>query len=350
MFHQYEQARQNQPLNSEHIGELYFITPISNLQSILQNGLLSNKRAKRMLPQHEDVSNRGVQNRRATTILERVLPNKNPRSIHRHAVLYLNPHNAMMANMKEQKKQVCVLRINKSILSRSDAIISDKNAAIEGACFFTRDAYKLDPDKAEALYLSHSLAPLTVKNKKEYQNIRQSEALLPYAINSSYIIGIIVGSGQDRTVVQSIVNTSNAQIPIAVVPSIFLLGRHTRIIPSLVDPAEVDYDTLIFVKKTHVVSVFWRFFDNQVSTINSRNITGPYKDQILNMINEKSWRDSSVIDQTDPRFGELLNRCGANCPLERFSLISNPPEPIAGFPDSSDDEDRGSPQSIIRRP
>lgn len=228
MFHQYnvEHMRDaNVKFKTHHIQELYYIAHLDNLKSILENGILSHKRAGKSFA-HTDISNGGVQDIRASKILERAILNKKPLSIHRHAVLYLNPHNAMMfVIMKDEpRSNVCIVRVNKDILKRGDAVISSKNASVGDAVFFTKDAYNLNPKAADKLVNNKSYYH-NDREQEERKQIRQSEVLLPYAISSLYFMGIIVKNDSDKEIVSGILTAASKQLPIEVVPSVFFQNK-----------------------------------------------------------------------------------------------------------------------------
>ena len=75
-------------MNREDITELHYITPIENVPSILEYGILSNRKAAR-LP-HTSVAMEEVQDRRRN----KQIPGA--RSLHNYVNLYFDAHNPML--------------------------------------------------------------------------------------------------------------------------------------------------------------------------------------------------------------------------------------------------------------
>ncbi len=199
-------------IRRENIQECFYMTHIDNLPSILQNGLLSHRRIEKLNPARKDLSNQAVQARRGTKVIERVDPNKRPRSLHRFVNLYLNPHNAMMMNVifgregfpAQDRQNMCILRIRGEILDRSDAILTDQNAATNSVDFFTVDAFELDQRRTMAITYEDVTGYKPLKSTGLFRGMtdeeissfkkqtRQAEALLPYKVDARYIFGIWV--------------------------------------------------------------------------------------------------------------------------------------------------------------
>jgi hypothetical protein len=151
-------------LQAKNIRELYYTINIENLASVLENGLLSRKRAKRLNLIKKDISNHEIQGLRERKIIERVDENKKdkPRKIHRHVNLHLNPHNGMMIrNLFTQKMNpddLCIVCIHSKILDRGDIVITNKNATVGSkhnpenkAKFFTVKRFALDKKETDHL-------------------------------------------------------------------------------------------------------------------------------------------------------------------------------------------------------
>lgn len=221
MFERYANDAEKSEIkfSTQHIQELYYIAHIKNLQSILDKGILSHKRAGKLSVPYTDISNGVVQALRSEKILERCNKKKKPLSIHRHAVLYLNPHNAMM--FKKKDESICIIRVNKEIINRGDAVISNKNASVSNAEFFTTEAYQLVQEVADKLASNLSTLNTAEKNvQNEYKQVRQSEALLPYEISPIYFTGVIVKNKADMEQVNKIL-VDTKKMPVEIVPSAF---------------------------------------------------------------------------------------------------------------------------------
>jgi hypothetical protein len=73
-------------MNRSDVKELYFITYIENVLSILNRGILSHNKSRKLMLR--DISEKGVQERRA----KKKIPGTN-KSLHDYANLYFDAHN-----------------------------------------------------------------------------------------------------------------------------------------------------------------------------------------------------------------------------------------------------------------
>ena len=101
--------------------ELHYITPISNVPSIMEHGILSHVRASRL--QHQSVAMQAIQDRRAP----KSLPGGRP--LHEYVNLYLCARNPMLRKRKDRHLEICVLRVSPDVLDLPDAVVSDQNAS-----------------------------------------------------------------------------------------------------------------------------------------------------------------------------------------------------------------------------
>lgn len=105
--------------------ELYYITPITNLPSIIAHGIVSHTAAAR-LP-HVSVANEDVQSRRA----QKVVPGG--RRLHDYVNLYICARNPMLYLVRH--RDVCVVSVCPSVLDREGVVITDRNASVGYARF-----------------------------------------------------------------------------------------------------------------------------------------------------------------------------------------------------------------------
>lgn len=96
-------------MNRGEIIELYFIAPIVNVPSIMQHGILSYKLAQQVA--HDSVAMQEIQERRK----DKQIPNA--RKLHEYANLYFDAHNPMLSKLREKNDEICILRVDNSILS-----------------------------------------------------------------------------------------------------------------------------------------------------------------------------------------------------------------------------------------
>ena len=110
------------------INEFHFITPISNLSSILEHGILSNQLASKI--RHETVALEEVQERRDKKSVPGGL------RLHHYANVYFDARNPMMYKRRLMHEQLCVISVNDSVLDLPDVVVSDCNAARDSARFY----------------------------------------------------------------------------------------------------------------------------------------------------------------------------------------------------------------------
>ena len=84
------------------INELYYITPIDNVPSILQYGILSYKQASRLA--HGSVAMTEIQARRTN----RRIPGAG--HLHDYANLYFDAHNPMLSKVRQNNDRMFYLR------------------------------------------------------------------------------------------------------------------------------------------------------------------------------------------------------------------------------------------------
>ena len=101
--------------------ELHYITPICNVPSILQHGILSHNRAKKLL--HKSVAMREMQDKRAGKRVPGGL------ALHDYANLYVCARNPMLWKRLAQRQTLCVLSVAPDVLDIEGAVVSDSNAA-----------------------------------------------------------------------------------------------------------------------------------------------------------------------------------------------------------------------------
>jgi hypothetical protein len=108
-------------MNRQDLTELHYITPIANVPSILQHGILSHNRVA-ALP-HDSVAMQEIQDLREN----KAIPGA--RRLHDYANLYICARNPMLYKRLDRHAGLCVLRINTNVLDLPGVIVSDSNAA-----------------------------------------------------------------------------------------------------------------------------------------------------------------------------------------------------------------------------
>jgi hypothetical protein len=171
-------------MNRADITELYYITPIMNIPSIVSYGILSNHHASRI--GHVSVAMEEIQERRK----DKKIPGA--RTLHDYANLYFDAHNPMLSKRRGQNESICILRINPGVLDMPGVIIADRNAASGYARFYpvTEGIEALDKDLVFARFWTHS-DPLEEWRRK---SIKCAEVLVPDRVEPGHILGAYVAN------------------------------------------------------------------------------------------------------------------------------------------------------------
>jgi hypothetical protein len=105
----------------DELDELHYITPIENLPSIMQHGILSHRKAASLA--HRSVAMTEIQKRRAAVVVP------GGRRLHEYANLYVCARNPMMFIRRGRHRTLCVLRIKPSLLDLAGVVVTDGNAS-----------------------------------------------------------------------------------------------------------------------------------------------------------------------------------------------------------------------------
>lgn len=171
-------------LQRTHQRSLYNITPIHNVSSIIQNGILCFDDIKNV--QHQSIAMNEVQVRRDHIVIPGGL------RLHQYANLYFTYNNAMLFKRKEIAEDLCVLALSPEVLDIADCIVSDRNAAASLAKFYPAEdsLSQLDFDLIFSQYWTHD-DPYEQSN---HGAIKCAEILVPHQIPYSYVVGAYVVS------------------------------------------------------------------------------------------------------------------------------------------------------------
>ena len=174
-------------MDRNHIKELYFITYIDNLPSILKLGILSRNAVVRKKTNFKDVSEPGVQDRRAG----KKIPGTS-KELHDYANLYFDAHNPMLSARRSENNKICVLRINTNVLDLKGIIVTDMNAARD--CRFMPLDEGLSSIDRNKVYMINWKDPNDWINEYRQAGIKCAEILVPEYVESRYIVGAYVAN------------------------------------------------------------------------------------------------------------------------------------------------------------
>ncbi len=192
------------------IRELYYITHVGNLPSILERGIYSHARIEAEGIPTTRIYDAEIINRRNQ------ITTPDTKSLWSYANLYFQPRNAMMYRVVHEKdpKNLAVVGINKKVLYEEKVFITDGNAAHETTqCYPTSRGL-------EVLRKQWSIIRNDWWNRDDGSKRKiMAECLIPDQVKPEYIQSIYVSEDSMRDTVQK--STANPNITISSEPDMF---------------------------------------------------------------------------------------------------------------------------------
>jgi len=175
---------------------MHFITPVANLPSIFERGILSHRRAEAI--GHVSIADEEVQD------LRRGKRVPNGRLLHEYVNTYFDARNPMMYKRLGRRTELAVVRIRPDIMDIPGAVIADGNAASVGTRFepSPMGLAVLDEQRVYAEYWTDSDRWAYYEKKRQ----RCAEVLIPDLIPPDFLIGCYV-------CVDGVVQTCRAAAP-----------------------------------------------------------------------------------------------------------------------------------------
>lgn len=172
-------------MNRQDITDLHFITAIENVPSIMEHGILSNRRAAQLA--HTSVAMEEVQDRRR----EKRIPGAG--LLHEYANLYFDAHNPMLSRRRDRNDTICVLRVDQAVLDDPGVIVADRNAASDYVRFYTAATgiAALDQALVFAKFWTNTDDPYEAMRLK---SIKCAEVLVPDSVSPDLLIGAYVAN------------------------------------------------------------------------------------------------------------------------------------------------------------
>jgi hypothetical protein len=189
--------------------ELHYITPIANITSIVKLGILSHSEVQRRNIKSTSVAAEVIQERRKS----KVVPGAKP--LHEYVNLYICARNPMMYMRSSHHTDLCVLRINSSVLSLPGVIIADGNAASDYTSFWPSPSglAKVDRDTVFAKWWTDPNQFVAWENKR----VKCAEVLVPEKLDARFIIGAYVFCEESESKLKSLA----PNFPIIIDPHMF---------------------------------------------------------------------------------------------------------------------------------
>lgn len=223
------------------IKNLYYITHISNIPSILKNGILSHDEVEKQQVDFTPIYDTQIVSNRK----EKTIPDKE--SLWNYANLYFQPRNPMMYRVvhEKDKRDIALIAIKPSILSESGVVVTDGNAANNATQFYTSAQGKRILEQNWQII------------KNEWWNDRDgskrkimAECLIPRRVSPELIDSIFVTDIKTQQKVKNLIESST--IPIIPEPYLFFQPRHANRIDNI---SLVDGDMFFSNMQTLTISV-----------------------------------------------------------------------------------------------
>jgi hypothetical protein len=170
------------------VTELHYITPVANLRSIMERGILSQRNAAPLNP--ASVADQDVQDIRDDKAVPGGL------NLHQYVNLYLDARNPMMYKRLSHRDHIAVVRVHPAVLDIPGAVVADGNAASNATKFEPSPAGLAGLDEARVYAHSWTDADTWVYWEKKRQ--RCAEILVPDVVPPHYLLGCYTVSEEVR--------------------------------------------------------------------------------------------------------------------------------------------------------
>ncbi|RYD36174.1 MAG: DUF4433 domain-containing protein [Verrucomicrobiaceae bacterium] len=187
--------------------EFHNITPICNIPSILQHGILSYARASKL--RHSSVALPAVQSKRD----ERKVPGG--LALHEYANVYFHARNPMMFRLKNEADQICVLQVSTEILNIAKAVVTDGNAASNYVRFYSPE--RIGSINLDDIFARNWKHPDDQIKEWRHKTAKCAEVLIPNCIPIQFLLGAYVLNETVERELQS----SGFSLPVCIDPNLF---------------------------------------------------------------------------------------------------------------------------------
>lgn len=192
------------------LAELHYITPISNVPSIMERGILCNAKVERI--DHASVAMPEIQVKRAAKQVPGGL------RLHQYANLYFSARNPMLYKRRNYHKTLCILRVDAAILETPDVVIADGNAASDYTAFYP------SPAGVQKLRLHLVFAENWQDNDQilywRKKNAKLAEVLVPDHVDARMILGAYVSCLEAKRTLEA----TSRELTVAIMPKLFFQG------------------------------------------------------------------------------------------------------------------------------
>lgn len=167
------------------IKELHCIMPIVNILLVMKYGILSKSEIRRRKLPYQSIADEKVQTLRSQKFVPEGM------LLHDYANLYFDAHNPMLSKVRDNNKEICVLRIDSAVMRLPGVVITDMNAASRYVRFYPYRS-SLDFLNFEMIYAPCWLHPENKRLELKHKAIKCAEVLVPRCVEKEYIKGAYV--------------------------------------------------------------------------------------------------------------------------------------------------------------
>lgn len=175
--------------------ELHYITPITNIRSILSRGILCHDAADRV--DHDSAAMAEIQEKRAGKRVPQGL------TLHKYANLYFHARNPMMRRICGHHEELAVLALSTGFLDAAGVVIADGNAS-SAYTWFRPSPEGLAPLEYELVFAEW----WTTEDLIEYwrrKRIKCAEVLVPRRVEAVHIQKVYVSCDRGENTVAPVV-------------------------------------------------------------------------------------------------------------------------------------------------
>jgi hypothetical protein len=169
------------------VKELYFITLISNVPLIIKYGILSHNQSVK-IPHDNSFAMPEIQEKRS---IKKIPGTK--KKLHDYANLYFDAHNPTLSRRRDRNNEICILRIDATVLDLPGVIIADQNASSKYVRFYPV-AQGLAAINKERLFDRFWKHPENQIEEWAHSSAKCAEVLVPDEVVPRYILGTYVAN------------------------------------------------------------------------------------------------------------------------------------------------------------
>lgn len=225
------------------VRELFYITHIDNLDSILKQGILSHQQIIQKEIPFTPIYDSEIVSRR------KEIPTPNGKTLWDYANLFFNVRNPMLYRVKCQKdvKDIAVLGVSPSVLKLPDIFVTDGNAACDVTSI-------VKPTERKLKKIIKQTDKIFWNNYDGSKRKIMAECLIPNKIPSAFIISIYVPSHDLIKKVKENVKSNHLGIR-SIIPQPKMFFHPSRVIKLLPNLTLLDGDMFFSRAQTLTVSV-----------------------------------------------------------------------------------------------